>query len=99
MEQVKANDSVWIEFHTPLGSVRKQATVIAELRTTESCSYTRYNVMLDDRVVSISLAMFAAIEQRLRDNDSACVTSLLWMMYTFASFSICLITYIVINNQ
>lgn len=44
-------------------------------------------------------SMFAAIEQKLRGNDSACVTSLLWMMYTFAAFSICLITYIVINNQ
>jgi hypothetical protein len=60
MEQVKTNDSVWIEFHTPLGNITKQASVITELRTTESCSYTRYNVMLDDRVVSISLAMFAA---------------------------------------
>lgn len=60
MEQVKANDSVWIEFHTPLGSIRKQASVITEPRSNGSLSYTRYNVMLDDRVVSISLAMFAA---------------------------------------
>lgn len=60
MEQVKANDSVWIEFHTPLGNVRKQASVITELRNHGSLSYTHYNVMLDDRVVSISLAMFAA---------------------------------------
>lgn len=60
MEQVKTNDSVWIEFHTPLGNITKQASVIAELRGTESCSYTRYMVMLDDREIDISLAMFAA---------------------------------------
>lgn len=44
-------------------------------------------------------SMFAAIEQRLRGNDSACVAPLLWMMYTFVTFSICLITYTIINNQ
>lgn len=60
MEQVKANDNVWIEFHTPLGSVRKKASVITELRNNGSLSYTRYGVMLDDRTISISLAMFAA---------------------------------------
>lgn len=60
MEQVKTNDIVWIEFHTPLGNITKQASVIAELRGTESCSYTRYMVMLDDREIDISLAMFAA---------------------------------------
>lgn len=60
MEQVKVNDSVWIEFHTPLGSVRKQASVVAELRGTESCRYTRYVAMLDDRMIDISLVMFAA---------------------------------------
>lgn len=42
---------------------------------------------------------FATIEQRLKGNESASMTAHLWMMYTFASFSICLITYIVINNQ
>jgi hypothetical protein len=44
-------------------------------------------------------SMFAAIEQRLRGNDSACAAPLLWMMYTFVTFSICLITYTIINNQ
>lgn len=42
---------------------------------------------------------FAAIEQILKGNESASITSQLLMMYTFAVFSICLITYIVINNQ
>ena len=60
MEQVKVDNSVWIEFHTPLGNITKQASVIAELRGTESCSYTRYMVVLDDREIDISLAMFAA---------------------------------------
>lgn len=71
MEQVKTNDSVWIEFHTPLGSVRKQASVIAELRGTESCSYTRYMVMLDDREIDISLAMYAANEDLKLQNMAA----------------------------
>ena len=99
MEQVKTNDSVWIDFHTPLGSIREQASVIAELRGTESCSYTRYMVALDDREIDISLAMFAAIEQRLRGNDSACVTSLLWMMYSFTILAMCVITIIMINYE
>ena len=72
MEQVKANDSVWIDFHTPLGSIREQAAVIAELRGTESCSYTRYMVALDDREIDISLAMFAANEDlKLQNMASA----------------------------
>ncbi|MEE1082139.1 MAG: hypothetical protein UH850_00120 [Paludibacteraceae bacterium] len=44
-------------------------------------------------------SIFAAIEQRLRGNDSACATAILWMMCTFVVFSICLITYTIINNQ
>lgn len=44
-------------------------------------------------------SMFAAIEQRLRGNDAACVTSIQWMMCTFALFSTCLITHTVINTQ
>lgn len=60
MEQVKVDNSVWIEFHTPLGNIMKQASVIAELRGTESCNYTRYWVVLDDKTISMSLAMFAA---------------------------------------
>lgn len=60
MEQIKVDDSVWIEFHTPLGNITKQASVITELRSNGSCSYTKYSVMLDDRTISISLAMFAA---------------------------------------
>lgn len=49
-------------------------------------------------LVACLTSMFAAIEQRLRGNDSACATSILWMMYTFASFSICLLLHITINN-
>ena len=71
MEQVKTNDSVWIDFHTPLGSIREQASVIAELRGTESCSYTRYMVMLDDREIDISLAMYAANEDLKIQNMAA----------------------------
>lgn len=71
MEQVKTNDSVWIDFHTPLGSIREQAAVIAELRGTESCSYTRYIVALDDREIDISLAMFAANEDLKLQNMAA----------------------------
>lgn len=44
-------------------------------------------------------SIFATIEQRLKGNDEASATALLWTMYTFVAFSICLITYIVINNQ
>lgn len=71
MEQAKTTDSVWIDFHTPLGSIRHQASVVAELRGTESCSYTRYMVTLDDREIDISLAMYAANEDLRLQNMAA----------------------------
>lgn len=71
MEQVKTNDSVWIDFHTPLGSIRHQASVVAELRGTESCSYAQYMVTLDYREIDISLAMYAANDDLRMQNMAA----------------------------
>jgi hypothetical protein len=71
MEQVKVDNSVWIEFHTPLGNITKQASVITELRSNGSISYTRYGVMLDDKTISISLAMLAANEDLRLQNMAA----------------------------
>lgn len=45
-------------------------------------------------LVACLVSMFAAFEQRLKGNDSACATALLWAIYTFAVFAICLIIYI-----
>lgn len=45
-------------------------------------------------LVACLTSMFAAFEQRLKGNDSACATALLWAIYAFAVFAICLIMYI-----
>lgn len=43
-------------------------------------------------------SIFAAIEQRLKGNDGASATALLWAMWTFAVFSMDSIAYVALTN-
>ena len=42
-------------------------------------------------------SLFATIEQRLKGNDNASATALLWAMWTFVIFSMDAITYVALT--